>query len=41
METADEDLYADMGNTLTQLNRQIQNTKTRLEEYHVQHKAAN
>ncbi len=41
METADEDLYAYMGDTLTQLNRQIQDTKTRLEQYKLQHKAAN
>jgi hypothetical protein len=41
METADEDLYANMGDTLTQLNGQIQYTKTRLEQYHLQHKAAN
>jgi hypothetical protein len=41
METADEDMYANMGDTLAQLNRQIQDTKTRLEQYHLQHKAAN
>ena len=41
METADENLYANMGETRTQLNRQIQDTKTRLEQYNLQHKAAN
>ena len=41
METADEDLYANMGDTLTQINRQIQYTKTRLEQYNLQRKAAN
>jgi hypothetical protein len=36
METADEGLYANMGDTLTQLNRQIQDTKIRLEQYNLQ-----
>ena len=41
METAAEDLYANMGDTLTQLNGQIQYTKTRLEQYQLLHQAAN
>jgi len=41
METAAEDLYANMGDTLTQLNRQIQDTKIRLKQYNLQRKAAN
>ena len=41
METADEDLYANMGDTLTQLNREIQDTKTQFEQYNLQRKAAN
>ena len=41
METAAEDLYANMGDTLTQLNSQIQDTKIRLKLYNLQRKAAN
>jgi hypothetical protein len=41
METINEDQYANMDSTLAQLNHDIQDTKTRIEQYNMQLKATN
>jgi len=41
METASDDRYTEMLGTLAGFNRQIKDTKTRLEQYQLQHQAAN
>jgi hypothetical protein len=41
METASDDRYTEMLDTLAGFNRQIKDTQTRLEQYRLQHQAAN
>ena len=41
METASDDRYTQMLHTLAGFNRQIKDTKTRLEQYQLLHQAAN